>query len=167
MPYSRRRGAPIKTDKHEITWSSLAADVGTADLVIPLATGVASANKDASAEVEVGSHVRSVYFEMNMAAETITNPKVLHWLVIVRPAGSTPTSITPTLYYQNGRNLVIKRGMEMLPKDVSTVYKRVFVVRVPRKAQRFGADDKMSLVFRATSTETINVCGFAIYKEIY
>ncbi len=155
----------IKADKHEITFTNLAADFGTGTIVIPISLGVASANKDSSVEVEVGSHIKSIYIEMNIAAETITNPKVLHWAVQGGSEGSTLEN--PTLYYQSNRSNILKRGMEMLPKDVATVYKRIFVVRVPRKLQRQQMDGFISLLFRASSTESLNVCGFVIYKEYY
>lgn len=166
MPFRRNRTV-IKTDKHEITWSLLAADFGTATTSILLVDGVEAANKNTSTECMVGSHVRSIYIEMNMAAQTTTNPKVLHWEVLLKPFSASAGSSNPSLYYQVARNQVIKRGMEMLPSDVATVYKRIFVVRVPKKAQRIGLDDQIALVFRCSSTETINVCGFAIYKEQY
>ncbi len=166
MPFRRRRFlSPVKADKHEITWSSLAADVGTASLIIPLVIGVASANKDTATECEVGSRINSIYVEMNMAAQTTTNPKVLHWEVIGGPEGTTLEN--PTTYYQSNRAQISKRGMEMLPSSVATVYKRIFVVRVPKKMRRVQQDSFISLIFRCTSTETINVCGFAIYKEYY
>ncbi len=166
MPFRRRRFlAPLKTDKHEITWSDLAADFGAANISKQLSLGVAAEDKGAGTECMVGSHVRSIYIEMNIAAETITNPKVLHWLVEVRDFNQT--GATPNLYYQNDRSIIIKRGMEMLPKNVSTVFKRIFVVRIPKKAQRISMGSGIFLKFRCSSTEAINVCGFAIYKEEY
>ncbi len=166
MPFHRRRFvAPLKTDKHEVTWSNLAADMGTATVSVTLATCVASEDKGAGTECMVGSHVRSVYVEMNIAAETVTNPKVLHWVVECRDVNQTGT--TPSLYYQDDRSIIIKRGMEMLPKDVSTVFKRIFVVRIPKKAQRMSMGAGIFIKFRCSSTESINVCGFGIYKEQY
>ncbi len=167
MPFRQRFRAPIKTDKHEVTWSLLAADFGTATTSILLVDGVEAANKNASTECMVGSHVDSIYIEMNIAAETITNPKVLHWEVLLKPFSASGASSNPSLYYQVARNQIIKRGMEMLPKAVSTVYKRIFVVKIPKKARRIGLDDQIALAFRASSTETLNICGFAIYKEKY
>ncbi len=165
MPYRRRLSAPIKSDKHEITFSNLAADIGTAILTIPIALGVPSADKNAATECEVGSHVYGVYVEMNIAAETITNPKILHWTVQGGPEGSTIEN--PAVYYQQNRAQILKRGMEMLPKDVGTVYKRIFFVRIPKKIQRITEQGTISLHFRASSTETINLCDFCIYKEFY
>ncbi len=57
--------------------------------------------------------------------------------------------------------------MEMLPKDASTVFKRIFVVKVPRKFQRMAQNMNIEFRYIATSTEAINACGIAIYKEYY
>ncbi len=165
MPFRSRLRAPIKTDKHELTWSNLAADIGTATLVINLAKGVPPADKNAATECEIGARINSIYVEFNVAAETITNPKILHWAVQGGSEGSTKEN--PTTYYQSNRSFILKRGMEMLPKDVSTVYKRIFVVKIPKKLQRQTADSFIDILFRASSTESINLCGFAIYKEFY
>ncbi len=157
--------APLKTDKHEVTWSQLAADMGTAKVDVTFANAVAAEDKGSTTECMVGSHVDSIYVEMNIAAEAITNPKVLHWSIQCRPNGFA--SSDPILYYQVARSQIIKRGMEMLPKNVATVYKRMFVVRIPKKARRMSMSDIISITFKCSSTEAINVCGIAIYKEKY
>ncbi len=168
MPFRNRRSAPLQSDKHEITFSDLAADYGAATITKLLCTGVQPAAKNISTEVGIGSKIKWFYVEFNMAAETVTNPKVVHWILIHIPGSATGvTAFTPTLYYQIGRNHIIKRGMEMLPTDVSTVYKRIFVVKVPPKYQRIGEGDQFFLNFRSTSTETMNNCGVVIYKELY
>ncbi len=166
MPLFRRRfQAPLKQDKHEIVWSALAADQGTSTFIVPLVLGVHSADKNTATECEVGSHVRSIYLEFNIAAQTVTNPKVMHWIIMGGPEGTTLEN--PTTYYQGNRAQIFKRGMEMLPTNVSTVYKRIFVVRVPKKMQRVQENGFISLLFRMSSTETINNCGIGIYKESY
>ncbi len=164
MPFRRSRPV-IKSDKHEIEWSQLAANLGTTTFVQNLALGVASADKDTKGEVEIGSRINSIYIEFNCAAQTTTNPKILHWTVQGGAQGTTLEN--PTTYYQSNRSFILKRGMEMLPSDVATVYKRIFVVRIPPKLRRMTDAGFISILFRATSTETINLCGFAIYKEFY
>ncbi len=162
MPF-RRRFAPLKSDKHEITWSNLSQNA-SATQVIPIATGVIASAKNISTEVLIGSKITSVYFEFHFSAETITSAKVVHWTVSKLAANES--GLTPSLYYQVGRNHVLKRGMEMLPKDVATVFKRIVVVRIPRGFQRIGEGEVIQLRYIVSSTETINACGIAIYKEI-
>ncbi len=163
MPF--RRSGIRNSEKHEITWSFLSADQGTATIKVDMVKGVALGDVDTATEVGVGHKVPYIFVEMNLAAQVTSNPKVLHWAVVVNVAGVTVLG-NPSVYNPAGKKYIIHRGMEMLPQDVSTVFKRVFVVRVPRKYQRIGDADEIELQFRCSSTEAINNCGFAIYKEI-
>ncbi len=161
----RRRGMVrpvIHSDKHEITWSNLGQNASSA-IVIALVDVVQPADKNLATEIAVGSKVFSIYFELHFSAETTTNPKVIHWFVTGYPDGATPGA--PSLYYQDDRARIFKRGMEMLPSDQSTVYKRVFVVKIPKKMQRPTQDFNLQFRYICSSAETINACGFAIYKE--
>ncbi len=157
----RRDLSPIISDKHEITWSNLVQDASSAVNIV-LAKGTTASLKNLSTEVLIGTKIKWIYVEMHFAAETITNPKVIHWKIHKFAAQEAATA--PSLYYQLGRNRTIKRGMEMLPKNVSTVFKRIFVVRVPRGFQRIGEGEILQLSYIASSAETINACGIAIYK---
>ncbi len=166
MPFRRnsRFKAPIKTDKHEITWSNLGQNAGSVQQII-LAAGTNSADKDTSTEVEVGSHVRSIYFEFHFSAAQTGNVNVIHWNIFGSKTGETIG--IPSTYYTDNRSAVFKRGMEMLPVNVSTVFKRIFVVRIPKKFQRMTKNAFLIFQYIASSTQTINACGIAIYKEQY
>ncbi len=163
MPFSRRnRLRPINSVKQEITWSNLGQNAGTT-ITIDLVTGVDPAGTNIAGEVETGSAVHSVYVEMHFSAAQTGNANVIHWKIEKIPALLTPT--IPSLYFQTDRKHILKRGMEMLPVNVATVFKRIFVVRIPRGISRFGDGDKLTLTYIASSTQTINACGFAIYKR--
>ena len=154
--------APVVSDKHEITWTNLASNLSTI-LTVVLARGKKFADVNASTEVPVGSKIYGIYIEFNIAAEEITTAKKLEWKVFANPVGQTASS--PALYYQTDRSYTLKRGMEMLPKAVSTVYKRVFFVKIPRNYQRMKEDYDLNISFVVSSTETVNLCGIAIYKN--
>ncbi len=165
MPFhSRNFLRPVKSDKHELTWSNLAQDASSVQVIV-LAKGTDSADKNASTEVEVGAAIRSIYFEFHFSANVITNPKVIHWFVVGKRTGETIG--TPSTYYTDERSSIFKRGMEMLVKDTSTVFKRIFVVKVPKKFQRIAKNMNIEFRYIATSAEAINACGIAIYKEFY
>ncbi len=158
---SRRalRLRPVTSEKHEITWSDLAINasgVKIKDLVIGTKTPTIVG------QVRTGASIGAIYLEVNFSAETVTNPKVIHWHVSKAPFGTTIN--VPSLYDQTDKRFIFKRGMEMLPSDQGTVYKRVFVVRIPPRFKRMGDGDKIRFTYIATSAETVNVCGFAIYK---
>ncbi len=164
MPLFRQR-AINKTDKHEVTFTELSTDASTTRN-IPLATAVPVADKDNSTEVAVGSHIKWIYCEINFAPETITVAKTVHWTIRMVPPAVTAAS-SPSQLYQIDRSYVLKRGMEMLVKDVSTVYKRIFVVKIPRAYQRMKQNQKLEFEYVASSANTMNACGIFIYKEIY
>ncbi len=153
----------VVTNKHEITWSNLAQNASGIQN-IGITEGVASADADNPTECVVGSKVAWVYFEFHFSAQVVTNPKVIHWTIEQIREGQT--SPITSLYFQNTRSQIIKRGMEMLPADQSTVFKRIFVVKIPRAMQRQKENQKINFRYICSSTETINACGFAIYKEI-
>ncbi len=166
MPFSRRSSTPrLKTDKHEIVWSNLGQDAGTV-VPIELINVVQMGVKDTDTEVSIGSHVRGIYLEFQFSAETITNTKIINWQIYI---ARSPLAITaasnPNQFGQIDRKNVLQRGMEMLPKSVNTIIKRIVYVRLPR--QRLGESDKVHFEYISSSTETINACGFAIYKELY
>jgi len=138
--------------------------MGTAAVTNTIAVGTDSADVNTATEVHIGSRVNSVYVEFNVAAQTTTNPKVFHWKVIAIPPVSATMS-APTSYFAIDRSFILKRGMEMLPSDVATVFKRMFVVKLG-KYRRMLDGGTIALVGQCSSTETINWCGFTIYKEL-
>lgn len=162
MPYRRSSLRPVNSEKHEINWSLLALDASS-DVRTVIVQGVEPSAKNIPTEVTIGATVRTVYFEFHFSAETITNAKVIHWIIAKEPFGSAVGS--PTSYNTPSRRFILKRGMEMLPKDVGTVFKRIVVVRIPPRIRRFGEDDTLVFEFRCSSTETVNACGIAIYKS--
>ncbi len=163
MPLFRRRNLGGTSRKHENTWSFLVQDASTKQTVV-LATGTQAADiTDATAtEVKSGARITSIYFEFHFSANVITNPKVIHWIIGFKPIGTSLNN--PNLYQLTTRRFIFKRGMEMLPKDVSTVFKRVFVVKIPPKFQRLGISDQLTFEYICSSTEAINACGIAIYR---
>ncbi len=158
-----RRGSPIKTDKHEISWSNLSQNAA-ATQAIDLVTGTTSSAKNLASEVLIGSKVTRIYLEFHFSAETTSAAKVIHWKV--EKLGANETTTVPSTYYQLGRNRILQRGMEMLVRDQSTVFKRIISVKIPRGYQRCGEGETIKFRYICSSSETINACGIAIYKEI-
>ncbi len=129
--------------------------MGSADLAIIIAQGGAG-------QVPVGAIIKSLFFEFNVAAGETGVPRILHWKVCKAPANQTVTS--PNVYDQVDKAQIYKRGMEMIPTNVSTVYKRIFVVPVPKGKQRMRDGERWFIIFRATDVDTINNCGICIYR---
>ncbi len=152
-----------KSEKHELTWSLIGLDASTTQ-VVNLSNAVQPSAKNASIEVAIGSTIRSVYFEFHFSAAQTANVNVVHWKVEMVPDTMVPSIANS--YYQTDRRFILKRGMEMLPVNVATVFKRIFVVRIPAKYRRQSEGQLISFRFQASSTQQINACGFAIYKEL-
>ncbi len=161
MPF-RRDLRPIQSEKHEVVWSNLVEDAGTT-VIVNLATGVQSGAVDLATEIKQGDHIKSIFIEFNVSPEVITSTRVLHWAVIKNPHGDT--THTGNSYNAEAKNQILHRGMEMLVKDVGTVYKRIFVVKVPRGLSRIADGDRIDFLYQSTSTATQNLCGFAIYRS--
>ncbi len=166
MPYrARQRFAPLQKDKHEVTWSLLAVDMQTSPQVVVLVKGTPHASKNIGTEVEIGAKVKGIYIEMNFSAVEFTVANVVHWKVqAVRP---TQTATAANTYYQTDRSQTLKRGMEMLPLgDATTVFKRIVYVDL-LNFHRIADAMTIEIMCETSSTQTINWCGFGIYKEIY
>ncbi len=156
------RFARRKSQKHEITWSNLSQNAATV-VKIPIIKGVDPGSATADTDVVIGNNVRSVYFEFHFSPESTTTAKVIHWQFVKEPFSSNISN--PNTYNQTDKRFIMKRGMEMLVRDQGTVFKRIFVVKVPRIYQRVGDTDQYTFQYICSSSETINACGFVIFKE--
>ncbi len=153
---------PVKSEKEEISWSNLAQDASSTKQVIIIA---ATDSPTTAGQVEIGDTVKWIYFEFHFSAEVATNTKVVHWNVSKVPSGVSQMENIPSVYDTVVKRFILKRGMEMLPKDVATVFKRIFVVRIPPRMSRMGDGDEIQFRYIVSSTETINACGIAVYKH--
>jgi len=158
--FSRIR--PVNSLKHEIIFTNIGIDASAIQRTV-LADAVKPASVNLVSEIETGSVVNSVYVEINVSALETGVTKTVNWKIQKITGNVAPSS--PALGSQVDQKRILKRGMEMLPVAVATIFKRTFVVRLPRNLRRFGIGDKLELVWIASSTETINFCGIAIYKH--
>ncbi len=160
MPFRRRGLNPIKSEKEEVTFSALAENASAVKTInIALATN----DPSTAGQVEIGDTIKSIFFEVNFSAETITNTKIVHWIIFKNEA--SVFSNTPSVQDTTTKRFVFKRGMEMLPKDVSTVIKRIGVVAIPKGKQRMGDTDAWQFKYVVTSAETVNTCGNFIFRH--
>ncbi len=162
MPYRRNNLRPINSDKHEVTWSLLGLDP-TVNTQVVLAVATQPSVTNTATEVEIGSKISTIFLEFHFSPAQTGAVNVIHWQVRKEPFSTVPTA--PNTYYQQDRRFIFKRGMEMLPTNVSTVFKRIVVVRIPPRFSRMGENDRLIFQFEGSSTQTINACGFAIYKR--
>ncbi len=157
-----RRYARLKSQKHEVTWSNLSQNASTVQK-IPVIKGVEPGDATNATDAVIGNNVRSVYFEFHFNEQETGGVNVIHWAFVKEPFSSNISN--PNVYNQTDKRFIMKRGMEMLPPNVSTVFKRVFVVKIPRVYNRVGDTDQYTFQYIASTTQQINACGFAIWKE--
>ncbi len=159
-----RRGfaiRPVKSEKEEVTFSHLAQDSSATQTVT---IALAENSPTTAGDVEIGDTIKSFFFEINFGAEVTTSPKIVHWILVKNPLGGT-ISGSPATQDSTYKRFIFKRGMEMLPRDVGTVTKRIGVVRIPPRFRRMGDADQLQFRYICTSSEQINVCGNFIYKH--
>ncbi len=158
---------PVKTEKHETSWTNLAQDATTTQ-IITLITAQAG-EPVIPTDIETGSTVRWIFLEFNLnGVDNSGTAQVFHWVVYKSPQGAIV--VDPILYDTINKKHILKRGMEMLPQiplgSGGTVQtKRVFTVKIPRGLSRFGEQDQLRLAYKSTSASGINFCGIAIFKE--
>ncbi len=169
MPYSRRAMSlrPVKSEKHESTWSNLGENASTTKTVVLIQ---AIETPTTGIHVEIGSTVKWIYIEFNLnGVDNSGTVQVFHWQIFKDP-GANLGSLDPSVYDTKDKKHILKRGMEMLPEiplgSGGTVQtKRAFTVRIPPRLSRFGDSDKLTLTYKSTSTSGINFCGILIFKE--
>ncbi len=164
MSFRRNRGLslrPVHSEKKEITWSNLSQDASST-VAITLSVATPPGDVNLANEVPTGATVKGYYLEFQFSAETITNTKIIHWSISKEPFDTATGN--PNVYNDKTKRFTFKRGMEMLPKSVNTIVKRIVFVAMPPKFRRMGEADRVVFKYTASSAELINSCGFSIYK---
>ncbi len=159
---------PVKSEKHEITWSNLAQNASTIKEVV---FAQALANPSLAIDVDVGCTIKGFYVEFNLnGVDNSSGAQVFHWSIMKSPAGDPTFDIDPATYNTTRKRFIFKRGMEMLP-DIplgsgGTVQtKRIFFVALPPRFRRMGDGDQVKLLYKSTSASGVNFCGITIFKE--
>ncbi len=153
---------PVHSEKVEQIHTRLAADNSTVQEVI---IAKAVRNPTADLECEIGSTISSVYVEFNTSGQTVTNPSRLDWLIQKSPSGVN--AVTPNQNNPVARRFIFKRGIEMFPSATSTVFKRIFVVRIPPRFKRMGEADELLFRYINSSSQTMNMCAIFIHKVFF
>ncbi len=167
MPFSRALALrPVKTLKHEITWSLLGLNASTSQTIDLIE---ATESPVTAPQIAIGGIVKGIYIEFNLnGVDNSGSVQVFHWQIVKVPAGLTVA--TPSAYNSDQKKFIMKRGMEMLPEipigSGGTVQtKRIFFVKLPPRYKRFDDGDKLQLKFISSSASNINFCGIGIFKE--
>ncbi len=155
----------VHSTKHYVQQSIGSAVVGTeTDTIVARAVNVV--DKNAVNEVEEGTSIKAVYCELWLrSAATAASSFV--FIFCKRPSGvNSPTDAEMAALgdWDNKKNVLFTS--QGLTNDVDSTAMSVYRgwLKIPRGKQRMGLGDELSWHLRAVG-QTINFCGFQLYKE--
>ncbi len=121
-------------------------------------------------EVTVGSHVKSLFINIQVAATGTAAIANVYFIIFGNPGG-----VISVATYPNGnavgtsdlRKMVFHQEMLMTEKNTTAIPRTLFkgVIRVPRKFQRIGSNDTLHIALFAPGVN-FDFCFQVIYKEI-
>ncbi len=172
MSFRRRTGnylRPVNTLKHVVDrQDGLLVDTPVDQTLVK---GVDNPATDAAPEeVTVGSHVKSIYLNVQVAATSTASIANIYMYVYGNPGGT----ISPTTFPKGNvvgtsdlRKFVFHQEMIMTEKNTTAFPRTLFrgVIKIPRKFNRIGSNDFISLKLY-TPGVSYEVCTQCIYKEI-
>ncbi len=155
----------VHSQKHYVQQSIGSSVPGTLTDTVVL-SAVAVGNKNQVFEVEEGASVKAVYFEMWLRSAA-TAAASFTFMIEKRNAGLTPASAAEMAAmgdYNNKKNVFYTS--QGLVNDVDSTALSVIRgwVKIPKSKQRMGLGDSINWTLSAIG-QTINFCGFEIYKE--
>ncbi len=171
MSFRRRAGnylRPVNTLKHIIDKQlGLVLDV---QQIFEIAEGVdAPVHSDtATDQVDIGSHVKSFFLNVQVAATTTASIANIYFYIFGNPGGNILTVPDGNVIGSSDfRKNVFHQEMIMTEKNTTAFPRTMFrgVIRVPRKFARIGSKDKLSIAFFSPGVN-YDVCFQCIYKEI-
>jgi len=139
-----------------------AGAIESQDVVLAVDVGA----KNAPNEVEEGSSIKAVYFEMWIRSAATAASSFVY--CIVKRGGGQPAPTVAEMVqlqdYANKKNILyVTQG---LTNDVDSTALALYKgwVKIPKSKQRFGLGDKLSFHIHAIG-QSVNFCGFETYKE--
>ncbi len=156
----------IKSTKHLVQIPFDPILTGTAE-VKSLITTVNVVNKDTSVEIEEGAIVKACYVEL--------------WSINASSDGHEIVTLTKRSNNQSGLTFAEMGNLFAFPEKKNIFFTHqglsssdnagspTAVMRgwykIPKSKQRFGLGDTLALTISNPSSTTLNICGFALYKE--
>ncbi len=155
----------VHSTKHYVQQSIGTAVVGTVTN-INVVTAVDVGSKNIVSEVEEGSTVKAIYFEMWLRSAA-TAGSSFTFIVCKRVQNATFPSTTEMAAlgdYDNKKNVLFTSQGLLNDVDADAMSVIRGWIKIPRGKQRMGLGDNVSWHLNAIG-QSINFCGFQIYKE--
>ncbi len=158
--------APIHSQKHYVQFPITQITTAAIGQIV-IAQGVESTTANLASEVAEGSVIKAVYIELwlqnqgNLGESIVTVEKSP-----LNIAGPSFAQMANLFAYPNKKNILFTHQGLTSNDGVSgpVVVLRQWI-KIPKSKQRFGLGDILSMTISNTSSNDLNRCGFAIYKE--
>ncbi len=158
--------APINSRKHIVQLPFDQIATGTAQ-VNNLITAVDRTIADSATEVQEGAIVKAVFIEMWLQNSAADGHAVL--TVSKNPAGDTGPAfggLADLDSYDNKKNILFTHEGLTSNDGVGNPVRILYHwIKIPKGKQRFGLGDRLDLNLSNPSSNNLNRCGLAIYKE--
>ncbi len=170
MIFRRRQNYlhPVNTLKHVVD-AQRGVTIATRDLV-QLIFGVDNPTLAQPTDVQAGSHVRSFFLNVQVAATSTAALANLYFMIYKNPGNNVIAANIPdanVVGTSDFKKNVFHQEMTMTEKNTTAFPRTMFkgVIRIPRHMQRIGQDDVIIIQFFSPGV-TYDVCTQCIYKEI-
>ncbi len=158
--------APIRTVKHLVQMPFDQIATGTRQNNT-LVFAVPKLSVNLSTEVEEGAIVKAIYVELwtqnsaNDGHEVVVLEKTNNNL-----AGPTFAEMAALFSYENKKNILFTHeGLTSNDGVGNPIAVLRQWIKIPKSKQRFGLGDGIALTLSNPSSNNLNRCGFAVYKE--
>ncbi len=156
----------VHSTKHYVQFPIDQIGTGVKQGII-IVDAVAVSVKNVANEVEEGSSVKAVYFELWMQNEGTLGEFILT-ISKEQESGLGPsfTQMATLFTYDNKKNIFYtSQGLTSNDGVSGPVNVLRFWVKIPKGKQRFGVGDRLNLSIANVSSQDLVRCGFATYKE--
>ncbi len=160
---------PVNTIKHVVDrQGGLVIDTKTEEIIIQAVDTPVLAS-DAQ-QVITGSHVRSFFLNVQVAASSTAALANVYMLVYGNPGNNIGAGSIPKANLQgvsDFRKMIFHSEMIMTEKNTTAIPRTLFkgVIKIPRKFNRLGFEDVIAIQLYSPGV-TYDYCIQCIYKEI-
>ncbi len=156
----------VHSTKHYVQYPIDAIAAGTKQGVV-IVNSVAVVNKNLASEVEEGSSVKAVFFELWLHSDTQDGEFVVT-VSKEQENGTGPTfaQMAALNSYDNKKNILYtSQGLTSNDAISGPINIIRSWIKIPKSKQRMGLGDTINLSISNVSADTLNRCGMSTYKE--
>ncbi len=157
----------VHSVKHQVQFPFNAISTGTSENLL-ITTAVESTQANLATEVPEGSIIKAVYVEMWLQNSANDGHAVaVLEKTTLNNGGATFTNLASLFSYVNKKNILFTHQGLTSNDGVGNpipIVRQWF--KIPKGKQRFGLGDRLFLSISNPSSQNLNRCGFALYKEM-